>query len=278
MTSRHITMEYPAKQIQFEPLPLICCRSILLFSFFFPSELEINNSAGNRSVLVANSLTSHPISFALSSLPLFLSSSLSPVLSPPYFLHSSFPAPFVSTCVCLLCVYVHLHPIISACLCGWWFTSYSAHFPLHSTFPSLLFFLSFIHISPSSVLLPQIPSVVAVTWSPQMTWSIHGSTGRWGTAPGASPMWAWCTRRSTATPSAPPRAWRPWPTCTRLTWNARGTPSWITWRASTSSSSSCSIRTTARTTPHHRPHPPTPAWGEHQSGLHGSRYRYPMSC
>lgn len=57
MTNRHFRMEYPAKQILLEPLPLIYRRSILLFSFFFPSELEINNSAGNRSVLVANSLT-----------------------------------------------------------------------------------------------------------------------------------------------------------------------------------------------------------------------------
>lgn len=116
MTSRHITMEYPAKQIQLEPLPLIYCRSILLFLFFFPSELEINNSAGNCSVLVANSLTSHPISFSPSLSP-FLS-----LLSSLCLMFSTLllSASFVSTCVCLLCVYVHLHPeiFLHACVGG----------------------------------------------------------------------------------------------------------------------------------------------------------------
>lgn len=256
MTNRHFRMEYPAKQIPLEPLPLIYCRSILFFSFFFPSELEINNSAGKCSVLVANSLTSHPISF---SLPLS-HSRFSPVLSSPFFLHSP---PFCSICFHLcapaLCVCTSPEISLHACVGG--------DSPLSCTLSFFLPALSF-HHPPFSL---QIRSAVAVTWSPQMTWSIRGSTGRWGTAPGASPMWAWCTLRSTATLSARPRAWRPWPTSTRLTWNARGTRLWIIWRASTNSSSSCSIRTTAHTTTHRHPHPPMPAWGVHQSGLHESR-------
>lgn len=139
MTNRHIGMEYPAKQIQLEPLPLIYCRGILLFSFFFPSELEINNSAGNHSVLVANSLTSHPISFSLSlSFSLLCSRRL-------IFSTLLLSAPFVSTGVCLLCVYVRL--LKSLCMLVWvvihLFLAHSA--PLPSSFPS---FLSFILPSP----------------------------------------------------------------------------------------------------------------------------------
>lgn len=107
-----------------------------------------------------------------------------------------------------------------------------------------------------------------------MTWSIHGNTGPWGTVVGASQMLAWCTHQSIATQSLLPRAWRPWPTSTKLTWNVRGMPSWITWRASTNSSSnnSCSILTTAHTTHPHHPLPRMPAWGVHRSGLRVNRY------
>ena len=137
MTSRHITMEYPAKQIQFEPLPLICCRSILLFSFFFPSELEINNSAGNRSVLVANSLTSHPISFALSSLPLFLSL---PCPLSALFFTLFFPCSICfHLCVPALCVCTS--PPYNLCMLVWvvihlLFCTLSS--PFHLPFPSFL--------------------------------------------------------------------------------------------------------------------------------------------
>ena len=99
-------MEYPAKQIQFEPLPLIYYRSILLFSFFFPSELEINNSAGNCSVLLANSLTSHPISFSLS-LTLFLS-----LLSPLCLIFSCSLCSHLFPPMCACSVYVCLLPKI----------------------------------------------------------------------------------------------------------------------------------------------------------------------
>lgn len=153
MTNRHIGMEYPAKQIQLEPLPLIYCRGILLFSFFFPSELEINNSAGNHSVLVANSLTSHPISFFLS-LPLFFS----PVLSPPFF-STSFCSICFHRCVPALCVCTSPEISLHACVGG--------DSPLSCTLCTPSFFLpffSFLHPPfPSSVLAPQIPSVVAVT-------------------------------------------------------------------------------------------------------------------
>lgn len=111
MTNRHIRMEYPAKQIQLEPLPLIYCRSILLFSFFFPSELEINNSAGNHSVVVANSLTSHPI-FCLS---VFLP--LSCLLSALFF-PLSLSASFVSTRVPALCVCTSPEIFLYACVSG----------------------------------------------------------------------------------------------------------------------------------------------------------------
>lgn len=78
---------------RFCSLPLIYHSGSLLFTFFFPPELEINNSAGNCCVLVANSLTSHPI-FSLS----LLSSRRLPLFSP----HSlPLSAPFVSTCVWL---------------------------------------------------------------------------------------------------------------------------------------------------------------------------------
>lgn len=144
MTNRHIRKEYPAKQIQLEPLPLIYCRSILLFSFFFPSELEINNSAGNHSVVVANSLTSHPIFFLSVFLP--LSSSL---LSSLCLIFSSFPFCFICfhACACSVCMYISWK--LSVCLCEWWFTSSLHTFCpfIHSSFPSL-FFLSFILPSP----------------------------------------------------------------------------------------------------------------------------------
>lgn len=131
MTNRHIGMEYPAKQIQLEPLPLIYCRGILLFSFFFPSELEINNSAGNHSVLVANSLTSHPISFFLS-LPLFFS----PVLSPPFFFHSpSFCSICFHRCVPALCVCTSPEISLHACVGG--------DSPLSCTLCTPSFFLPF---------------------------------------------------------------------------------------------------------------------------------------
>lgn len=149
MTSRQITMEYPAKQIQFELLPLIYHRSILLFSFFFPSEPGINNSAGNCSVLVANSLTSHPISFSLS---LFsLSCPLCALFSPLSFplLHL-----FPPVCACSVCMYVST--LKSLCMLVWVLIHLSV-----APFPTFLPFL----YPPfrSSVLLPQIPSVVAVT-------------------------------------------------------------------------------------------------------------------
>lgn len=134
MTNRHFGTEYPAKQIPLEPLPLIYCRSILLSSFFFPSELEINNSAGNRSVLVANSLTSHPISF---SLPLSYSR-FSPVLSSPFSLHSP---PFCSICfhrcVPALCVCTSPEISLHACVGG--------DSPLSCTLSFFLPTFSFLH-------------------------------------------------------------------------------------------------------------------------------------
>lgn len=256
MKYRHIRMEYPGKQIELWHLPLIYCRSILLFSFFFPSELEINNSAGNHSVLVTNSLTSHPISF---------SPSPSCPLNTLYFDSSYFCSICFHSCVPALCVC--MFPKSLCVLCEWWFNLLAHSPPLPSSFPS------FLHPPfHTSLLVPQMPSGVAVTWSPQMTWSIRGSTGRWGTALVASPMWAWCILQSIATLSVLPKAWRPWPTSTRLTWNARGTPLWITWRASTNSSSSCSIPTTAHTTIRHLPHPPMLAWEVLRSVLHENRY------
>lgn len=149
MTNRHFRMEYPGKQIPLEPLPLIYGRSILLFSFFFPSELEINNSAGNRSVLVANSLTSHPISFSLP-----LSYSRFSLLCSRRLFSSTLllSAPFVSTFVCLLCVCVRL--LKSLCMLVWVVIHlFLAPFP--SSFP---LFLSSILPSPL-----QIRSAVAVT-------------------------------------------------------------------------------------------------------------------
>lgn len=135
MTRRHITMEYPAKQIQFQPLPLIYCRSILFFSFFFPSELQINNSAGNCSVLVANSLTSHFISLSLS---------LSPVPYVPYVSVLLLSASFVSMCARLVCMYISTY-YLSACLSGKGFTCFCM---FHLSFPPSI--LSF--ILPSSLL------------------------------------------------------------------------------------------------------------------------------
>lgn len=142
MKSRHITVEYPAKQIQFEPLPLIYCRSILLFSFFFPSELEINNSAGNRSFLVANSLTSHPISFSLS---FSLSCPLLYLICP-----LSFPLLHLFPPVCACSVCMCISTLKSFCMLVWVVIHlFLAHIPtLPSFFPSLIFFPSFILSSP----------------------------------------------------------------------------------------------------------------------------------
>lgn len=151
-------MKCPATQIQFERFSLICCcRSTLLFSFFFPSELEINNSARNRSVLVANRLTSHPISlfFSLSCLP------------PPHprcrFSPSLLlPASYVSTFVCLLCVCVYMKYFLDADVDGdsLLFSPVLSPLPPHPT-PHASFSLPF--LPPSVPPLPQILSVVEVT-------------------------------------------------------------------------------------------------------------------
>lgn len=229
-----------------------------MFYFYRFSFFENFKSISPRScsIVVANSLTSIP----------FFSVSLLSLLC--LFFYSTSPC-----CICFhFCTpAVCPHPEIFLHAPGFGDLLFSC---TPSTLP-FLFSLLFPHpSSPSSFLILQILSVVAVTWSPQMIWNIQESTGRWGTALAASPMWAWCIRRSTATRSVPPRAWRLSPTCTRLTWNARGTLSWIISKASTNSSSSssnCSIHTTAPTTTHHHPHPPTPAWGAHQSALHENR-------